>query len=179
MGRWRRGNSGPRGRPPDAGGGDGDDGRDGSSSARVPDRRESGTTSWAGEVALQSGSVEADFKRGVRARDRGGPSVTAPSSDRPSRSPLLCHGRRGAVPVGAHPSRSDAVDHPATPEDLPALQPSPSASARRATAGMPTAHRAAARQRGRYGPPGRGTSAVPRVVSTIGTGSAPTAAAAA
>ena len=106
--------------------------------------------------------------------------MTAPSSDRASRSPLLCHGRRGAVqselgPRAPTPWTSRYARRPA--DTAAACSP----SAVRVIAAMPTARRAAGRPAvaGRCGLPGRDISRVPRVVSTIATSSAPTATAAA
>ena len=99
--------------------------------------------------------------------------VTAPSSDRPSRSPFV-------VPRFGPSVQSELTLRAPTPwtsryarrvaDTAAACSP----SARRATAAMPTARRAAARPlvAGRCRRLGRDTSAVPRAVSTIATGNA-------
>ena len=100
--------------------------------------------------------------------------MTAPSSDRPSRSPLLCHGSVPAVqselaPRAPTPWTSRYARRAA--DTAAACSP----SARRATAATPTARRAAAPPlvAARCGLPGLDTSAVPKAVSTIATGNAP------
>ena len=99
--------------------------------------------------------------------------MTVPGSDRPSRSPLLCHGRRGAVqsefaPRAPTPWTSRYARRPAA--TVTACSP----SARRVIAAMRTARRAAGRPvvAARCGRPGRDISRVPRAVSTIATSSA-------
>ena len=74
--------------------------------------------------ALRSGSVESGLRRGVRARLYPNRTlVTAPSSDRPSRSLLLCH---GSGPLSSRRSpRALRRRGPAPPTaSLPSVQPS-------------------------------------------------------
>ena len=75
---------------------------------------------WQGRGAF--GYRWSGLRCGVRARCRGRTLVTAPSSDRPSRSLLLCHGSR-SLSSRSSPRGLRRRGPAASPEDLPTLQP--------------------------------------------------------
>ena len=127
-------------------------------------------------TALRSSSVESGLRHGLRTRycPRG-------PRDRPE--------LRQSEPVPAVVPRfrlvvqSEIAPRAPTPSTSPSARErvvsaaDPSPSARRATAAMPTARHRVGRQlvAGRFKRPGPAINAVPKGVSTIATGSAPTA----
>ena len=141
---------------------------------RPQERRRPWPRLWPASAC--SDSVGSGLRRGVRARLCPRTLVTASSSDRPSRSLLLCHGFRFVVqsdiaPRAPTPWTSRSAREPV----VSAADPSP--SARRATAAMPTARRRAAQRvvAGRFERPTPVISAVSKDVSTTAIGNAPTA----